>query len=162
LFCISPVGTAALVNFFSAMSTDYHASGRMVAFINGPVNGLLSAGGSLIGGYLCDRMNRRLAYLLSGGLTAVCGLLMSFAPLSDMTYAVGVSTYLFIAGFCYSAFSAVVLEAIGNAGAAAATQYTLFTAAGNAAIGYVGWIDTRFGKRGPTGLLRADAALNLI
>ena len=65
-------------------------------------------------------------YLLSGALTALCGLAMMVAPLSPTTYAVGVSVYLFIAGFCYAAFSAAVLETIGKGGAAASTQYALF------------------------------------
>jgi PAT family beta-lactamase induction signal transducer AmpG len=163
LFCLSPVGTAALLNYFSALAVDYRASDDMTAFVVGPANGLLTAAGSLVGGYLCDRMNRRVAYLASGALTAICGLAMSFAPLQPATYAIGVCTYLFIAGLCYAAFSAVVLEAIGRAGAAASTQYTLFTAAGNAAIGYVGFVDTRFHEHhGPRGLLRVDAGLNLI
>ena len=50
----------------------------MVAFVNGPVNGLVTAAGALIGGYLCDRMNRRAMYLLSGGLTAIVGIVMTF------------------------------------------------------------------------------------
>jgi len=163
LFCISPVGTAALVNYFSGVATDYRASDGMVAFVNGPVNGLLTAVGALVGGYACDRMNRRGAYLLSGGLTAIVGIVMSFMPASPMTYAVGVSTYLLVTGFCYASFSAVVLESIGQAGAAASTQYTLFTAAGNAAIAYVGLIDTRFHHTyHVNGLLRVDAGLNLI
>lgn len=163
LFCLSPVGTAALVNYFAGVAADYRASDGMVAFVNGPVNGLLTAAGSLIGGYLCDRMNRRGAYLLSGGLTAIVGIVMSFMPTGPMTYAIGVSVYLFVTGFCYAAFSAVVLESIGRAGAAASTQYTLFTAAGNAAIAYVGLVDTRFHHTwGVNGLLRVDAGLNLI
>ena len=69
----SPVGTAALINYFAGMAPDYRASAGMVAFINGWVNGLVTAVGSLIGGYLCDRYSRRAMYLLSGGLTALCG-----------------------------------------------------------------------------------------
>jgi MFS family permease len=163
LFCLSPVGTAALLNYFAGLSTDYHASDTMVEFVNGWGNGLITAAGALIGGFLCDRMNRRAAYLLSGGLTALCGIAMSFAPTNPMTYAIGVSAYFFITGFCYSSFTAVVLESIGKAGAAASTQYTLFTAAGNFAIAYVGLVDTRFHHRwGVAGLLRVDAGLNLL
>ena len=162
LLCISPVGTAALVNYFSGLAVDYHASDSMVAFVNGWASALLTAVGSLVGGYVCDRMSRRAAYLISGGLTAVCGVIMGLCPLTPMTYAVGVSAYLLVTGFCYASFSAVVLEAIGKAGAAASTQYTLFTAAGNAAIAYVGVIDTRYHHAyGPKGLLFVDAGLNV-
>jgi PAT family beta-lactamase induction signal transducer AmpG len=163
LFCISPVGTAALLNYFSALAVDYHASDAMAGFVNGPVNGLVTGAGSLIGGYACDRVNRRAMYLLSGFLTAVCGVSMMLAPLTPPTYAVGVSAYLFVAGFCYASFSAVVLDAIGTGGAAASTQYQLFVSAGNTAIAYVGLVDTRFHHwRGARGLLGVDAALNII
>jgi PAT family beta-lactamase induction signal transducer AmpG len=163
LFCLSPVGTAALMNYFAALPTDFHATPRMVAFVNGPVNGLVTAAGALIGGWFCDRFDRRLMYRVAGGLTAACAIGMSLMPLSASTYAYGVTLYLFVAGLCYAAFSAVVLEAIGRAGASASTQYTLFTSAGNFAIMYVGWIDTRFHEaHGPRGMLVADGAANLV
>ena len=163
LFCISPVGSAALLNYFAALAPDYHASPSMVGFINGPINGLVSAAGALAGGFLCDRINRRVMYLISGGLTAVCAIIMALSPLTPNTYAVGVTFYLLISGLCYAAFSAVVLEAIGKAGPAASTQYTLFTSAGNFAIMYVGWIDTRFHHTyGPRGLLGVDAGANVL
>jgi MFS family permease len=163
LLFASPVGTAALLNYFAGMAPDYRASDAMVAFVNGPVNGLVTAAGSLIGGYLCDRFSRRGMYLLSGALTALCALAMMASPISPMTYAVGVSVYLFIAGFCYAAFSAAVLETIGKGGAAASTQYALFVSCGNFAINWVGLLDTRFDKGfGPRGLLGVDAALNIV
>ena len=159
----SPVGTAALINYFAGMAPDYHASAGTVEFVNGWVSGIVTAVGSLIGGYLCDRFSRRAMYLLSGGMTAVCALMMAAAPLSPTTYAYGVTAYLFITGFCYAAFSAAVLETIGKGGAAASTQYALFVSCGNLAINYVGLVDTRFDKGyGPRGLLTVDAAMNVI
>ena len=158
----SPVGTAALINYFAGMAPDYHASARTVEFVNGWGSGIVTAVGSLIGGYLCDRFSRRKMYLLSGILTAVCALAMAAASLSPTTYSVGVSVYLFITGFCYAAFSAAVLETIGKGGAAASTQYALFVSCGNLAINYVGLVDTRFDKGfGPRGLLTVDAAMNV-
>lgn len=162
IMLLSPVGTAALLNYFAALAPDYRASDGMVGFINGPVNGLVTGVGSLVGGYVCDRVNRRAMYLLSGALTAVTALAMMAMPMAPMTYAVGVSAYLLVAGFCYAAFSSVVLETIGKGGAAASTQYALFVSAGNCAIGYVGWVDTRFHQHyGARGLLGVDAALNV-
>jgi MFS family permease len=163
LLCLSPVGTSALIYYFSALAVDFHASDRMAAFVNGPINGLVSALGALVAGRICDRMNRRLAYLLAGTLTAACGIAMMLAPLTPTTYAVGVTTYLFTSGLCYTAFSAMVLETIGNAADSGSTQYQLFASAANTAIAYVGFIDTRFHHwRGPAGLLGVDAALNLV
>ncbi len=163
LFCISPVGTAALLNEFAGVAVDYHAKPGMVAFVQGAVSGLVTAVGALVGGVLCDRFDRRMMYLLSGGLTAVVAATMILGGLNPTTYLVGVTAYLLVSGFCYSAFSAVVLEAIGKAGHSAAAQYTLFTAAGNLAITYVGFFDTRFHHHyGPRGLLGADALLNVV
>jgi MFS transporter, PAT family, beta-lactamase induction signal transducer AmpG len=148
---------------FGGLAKDFNASDGMVAFVNGPASALLTAAGSLLGGYLCDRLHRRWAYVASGALTTMCGLGMMAFPLSPMNYAVGVSIYLFVSGICYAAFSAVVLEAVGRAGDAASTQYTLFTSAGNAAIGYVAWLDTRFNHTfGPKAPLGTDAILNVV
>lgn len=163
LICISPVGTAALLGLFSGMGPDYHASDTVVTFVTGFAGGLVTASGSLIGGYFCDRIPRRVAYLVSGGLTAICGLTMSFFPLTEQTFIYGATVYLFISGFCYASFSALVLEVVGKAGASASTQYTLFTAAGNQAIAYTTWIDGLGSARwGTPGLLRTDALANVV
>lgn len=160
--CLSPVGTSALVNYFSGMSRPYGASANTVALVTGLGNVGLTALGAGVAGYLCDRFNRRVLYLLSGALTALCGIVMALSPRTELTYAVGVMTYALITGFCYASFTATVLETIGRAGKAAATQYSLFVAAGNAAILYVGLVDTRFDKHhGVEGVIGSDAALNL-
>jgi MFS family permease len=136
----------------------------MVTIVNGVANGLLTAVGSLVGGWVCDRMNRRLAYALAGAATAVVGIAMSMAPLSPATYAVGALVYMLVTGFCYAAFSAMVLEIIGaQKGAAASAQYTLFTAAGNGAIAYVTAVDGwGYAHHGPRGLLVTDALANIV
>lgn len=163
LLCLSPVGTAALANYFSGMAVDYGASDALTAFVSGPANVVLTAVGALAGGFLCDRYNRRLLYLLSGLLTALCGIAMVLSPRSDMTYLWGVTTYALITGFCYSAFTATVLETVGKGGEAASTKYALFVAAGNAAIAYVGLADTRFHDRyGVEGVVGSDAGLNIL
>ncbi|HEV7557651.1 MAG TPA: hypothetical protein VGO00_19435, partial [Kofleriaceae bacterium] len=106
----------------------------------------------------------------SGALTAVCGLAMSVAPHTQSAYAFGVCAYYLVMGMCFASFTATVLETIGHGDAAAATKYTLFTAAGNVAIAYVNLIDTRFydpHKIGEItygnvdGLFQSDALLNL-
>jgi hypothetical protein len=109
-------------------------------------------------------MNRRIAYALAGGLTAVVGVAMAMASLSPFTYAWGALVYMLITGFCYAAFSALVLEIIGaQKGSAASTQYTLFTAAGNGAIAYVTTIDGwGYRHHGPRGLLLTDAGANVV
>jgi PAT family beta-lactamase induction signal transducer AmpG len=184
LLCLSPVGTAALTNFWSALAADYvrpELLGKMaeidpaaakqlldakasevVAFVGGPIGQILTALGALGGGYLCDRTNRRAMYLLSGGLTAVCGIAMALSPPSEATFVWGALAYALITGFCYSAFTATVLETIGEGAAAASTRYSMYAAAGNLAIAYVGLADTRFASEAHVEhVVWADAALNL-
>jgi MFS transporter, PAT family, beta-lactamase induction signal transducer AmpG len=164
LICASPVATAAAMNLFSGVGPDYHASERVVTIVTGFAGGLITAVGAILGGYLCDRMPRRVAYLLSGGVLGACALAMSFYPLTERTYILGVGTYLFVAGFCYASFTSLALEIVGQAGATASTQYTLFTAAANQAIAYttrfLGFGAARWG--GAPGMLRADALANAV
>lgn len=183
LLCISPVGTAALANYFSAIAEDFVKPGLaaqlatlepaaakalldkevadVLTFVSGLVGLVLTAIGSYIGGYLCDRLNRRAMYLLSGGLTAICGIALAFAPHTKTAFIVGVLTYALITGFCYAAFTATVLETIGDEKQAASTRYSMFVAGGNLAITYVGWVDTRFyANHGSSGVIASDAILN--
>ncbi|HUJ59256.1 MAG TPA: MFS transporter [Kofleriaceae bacterium] len=168
--CLSPVGTAALANYFSGMQDAFGASDRLVGITSGPANVVATAVGAAVCGWLCDFTNRRAMYLLSGLLTALCGIAMALAPRTSATYFWGVILYALVTGFCYSAFTAVVLETIGEGGEAASTRYALFVAAGNAAIAYVGFVDTRFGgteliqgKPHPvvSGVITTDALLNI-
>lgn len=161
--CISPVGTAALANFFAGMAKPFGAGAGDVAILQGPLNAGLTAIGALAGGFLCDRFNRRAMYLTSGGLTAVVGLLMAISPQTLETYWIYVCIYALVTGFCYAAFTAAVLETIGDGGATAGTQYAIFVAAGNAAINWVGIVDTRFSTTyGVQGVIFSDAALNIL
>ena len=161
--CLSPVGTAALTNYFSGMGRAYGAATWEIALLTGPASAILNAVGAIGGGILCDRFNRRAIYLLSGFLTAACGLVMMVSPRTEMTFVVGGTAYALITGLCYAAFTATVLETIGKGGENASTQYALFVAAGNAAIAYVGLADTRFEEsHGVEGVVGCDATLNII
>ena len=215
LLCLSPVGTAALANYFSGIAQEYvhhdiagelaklpvheaqkildffSAIGReyfphrltdglaslfldeaqrvvdarvsdLLAFVGGPVGQGLTALGALIGGFVCDRTNRRAMYLLSGVLTAIVGAAMAISPPSQATFTAGALTYALVTGFCYAAFTATVLETIGKDTKSASTRYAMFTAAGNVAIAYVGLIDTRFmANHGVDGVVGSDAVLNI-
>ncbi len=157
--CISPVGTAALTNFFSDMGDEFNASDGTVAFVAGGASVVVTAVGAFVGGYLCDRYNRRAMYLLSGTLTAVIGVILAKTEHTPVNYGVLATSYNLVTGFCYSSFTATVLETIGDAGKAASTQYALFVSAGNIAIAYVGLVNTRFTNIDHSFL--SDAALNL-
>ena len=161
VICALPVGAGALTNLFSAMAVDYSASGSVVEMVNGLGGGVIGALGSLVGGVLADKMNRRVAYAISGGLTAFSGLAMMAAPMTPATYTWGVLAYSFANGIAFATLAAFILEMVGHS-AAAATKYTLFIAIANVASNYVTALDgaaSEFRKLGSRGALFADAVL---
>jgi PAT family beta-lactamase induction signal transducer AmpG len=133
------------------MAREYGASQRLVEAVNGLGGGLAGALGSLVGGYLADRMNRRLAYALAGGLTALSAVAMLAAPMTPLTYTWGTLAYNFANGIAFATWAGMVLEVVGLS-AAVTTKYALFVASSNLAISYVtalnGWASGFRGFRG--------------
>ncbi len=161
VICAVPVGAGALTNLFSAMAVDYGASEDLVAAVNGLGGGLMGAAGSLAGGFLADRMNRRLAYALAGGVTALAAGAMLAAPMAPSTYAWGTLAYSFANGVAFAALAALILEMVGHS-RAAASKYTLFIAVANVASSYATALDgLASGIRGwgSRGALAADVVL---
>ncbi|HEV3241216.1 MAG TPA: MFS transporter [Casimicrobiaceae bacterium] len=161
LICFLPIGTGAASNLWSAVAGDWQASADTVALVTGVLNGIVSAAGCLVGGYVCDRMDRKAAYALYGVLMAVCAVAMALAPRTETMYIAFTLTYAFINGLTYAAFSAVALEAIGLG--AAATKYNLFASLSNIPIGYMtaadGWAAARWGT---AGMLYIEAAVGVL
>ncbi len=164
VICAVPVGAGALTNLFSAMAVDYRASEDVVASVNGLMGGLVGAAGAFLGGLLADRMNRRLAYALSGALIAGSAVAMMLGPFTERTYVWGTLVYNFTTGISYSALAAFVLEMVGNS-PAAATKYSAFISVSNLASSYVtaldGWA-SEFRGWASRGALAADAALTVL
>ena len=166
LICLAPVGCQAMSNLFSGVGVEYQAGAGVIAWTNGVGGGIAGGLGSLLGGWLADRMNRRVAYALSGGLTALCAVAMALAPMTPATYTWGVLTYLFAGGIAFATWAGMVLEMVDRT-AAAATKYALFNAAANGAINYVtalngvgsAWGVAHLGLAPARGALYTDAAL---
>lgn len=165
VICLAPVGLGALTNLFAGMASDFGASAHVVELVNGVGGGVSGAAGSLLGGWLADRMSRRLAYGVAGGLTGLAALAMLAAPLSPGTYAWGTLAYSFMNGVAFATWAGMVLEMVGP-GAATATKYALFNAAANLAISGATWADGWFATaspwpalRGSRGALAMDVAL---
>lgn len=161
LLCILPVGSGAASNLWSAVAGDWRASANTVAIVTGVLGGILSAFGCLIGGWICDRMDRKLAYVLYGVLQAASAIGMALSPRTEPMFVFWTCLYAVITGLTYAGFSAFVLEAIGAG--AAATKYNVFASLSNAPIYYMtvldGWAYTRWGAHG---MLNAEAALGLL
>ncbi|TFW00521.1 MFS transporter, partial [Oxalobacteraceae bacterium OM1] len=93
LICFLPIGTGAASNLWSAIAGDWHASADAVAAVNGALSGLVSAGGCVVGGYLCDRLDRKFGYALFGVVMAACAVGMAAAPRTQEMYVVFVMLY---------------------------------------------------------------------
>lgn len=150
LICVLPLGTGAALGLSAAVAGDWHAGAGAVALVSGVLGGIAAALGCFAAGPLCDRMDRKRAYLLFGLLQGVCALAMAFGPRTEMAFVVFTLLYSFTGGMAYTGFSAVVLEVIGHG--AAATKYTLFSSFANMPIAYMtlvaGWAHTRWGSGG--------------
>jgi MFS family permease len=158
LIVFLPIGTGAASNLWSAVADDWHAGANTVALVTGVLGGVVSMAGCLAGGYLCDRMDRKTAYVLYGALQAACAMAMALAPRTEDMYILFTMAYALITGLTYAGFSAVVLEAIGLG--AAATKYNVFASLSNMPIMYMtvieGWAQTRWNV---AGMLFVEAAL---
>ncbi len=140
MICLSPVGSGAAANLWPSIATDWHASQQMVARVTGAFGGLAGGLGALLGGVLADRLNRRLAYALAGFVTALTATSMAFGPRTDWAYAAFTLLYALFNGMAFAAFSAFVLETIGQG--SVATKYNIFASLANIAIGYMTRIDS--------------------
>jgi MFS family permease len=161
VFFLSPVGSAAIGNLISGVGPDYHSSGTEVLWVTGIAGGLLSAGGSFIGGMVADRMNRMVAYAVAGFLAAIFGVYLALGPATPFTFGAGYSGYAIAAGFAYAVYTALLLDVLGRREHGAASAYSLLNASGNVPIVYMTWLDgVGYKHWGARGLMGTDAIAN--
>jgi hypothetical protein len=150
LIMLMPFGTGSAGTLWSAVAGDWGASGDLVALVTGGISGLAAGAGCLIGGYLCDAMDRRTGYLLAGAMMAACTLAMLAAPKTPASFVSLTLLYACIGGMAYAACYAVVLEAAGTV--AAASKCDLLISISNMPIAAMTTIDgaaqTRWGSDG--------------
>jgi PAT family beta-lactamase induction signal transducer AmpG len=161
LICFLPIGSGAASGLWASVAGDWQANADTVALVNGVLGGVVSAIGCVFGGYLCDRMDRKFAYLLFGMFLAVGALAMAAAARTPAMFVSFTLLYAFVSGLNYAAFSALVLEAIGRG--AAATKYNLYAALSNIPIAYMTWLEGKaYVGWHANGLLLADALAGVI
>jgi len=156
LLCFLPIGSGAAP--LAAIAREWRASAGTVALITGVLGGFVSVAGCISGGWICDRMDRKSAYVWFGLFQAAGGLAMALLPRNQPMYVLWASVYTFTTGFTYAAFSAFVLEAIGKG--AAATKYNALASLSNVPIYYItkidGWAHDRWNS---TGMFFTESAL---
>jgi PAT family beta-lactamase induction signal transducer AmpG len=158
VLCVSPVGSGAAGNLFGAIADEWHASRAVVAMTTGGLGGVVSAAGAASGTWLVDRMSRRAAYALAGGLTAASGVGMALAPRAAWAYVVFTLLYLALNGLAFAAFSAFAFETIGLG--AVATKYNVLASLVSVSIIYTTRVDSLAHARwGGAGVLFTDAAM---
>jgi len=155
--CFLPMCTGAAANLWSPLAGEWQATANTVAFVNGAMGGVISALGCLVGGFLCDRIDRKTAYCLYGLLLAAVAVAMAAAPRTELAFVIATTAYAFVVGLTYAGFSGLVLEAIGRG--AAATKYSLLASLSNMPIAFMtfvnGWSHERWGS---AAMLYAEAA----
>jgi len=155
-----PIGQGAAQNLWSAVANDWHASADAVALANGVLGGVASIVGCLVGGWICDLIDRKTAYCLFGLVLAAAAVAMALAPRTQAMFVGFVLLYAFLTGFCYAGFAAVVFETIGKG--AAGTKSNLLSGISNAPLIYLGIFDGMGHDRwGANGLLYTDAAVGV-
>jgi MFS family permease len=155
-----PIGQGAAQNLWSAVAGDWHASADAVALVNGVLGGVVAMVGCLVGGWICDLIDRKTAYSIFGLLLAAAAVAMAMAPRTQAMFVAFVLLYAFATGFCYAAFSAVVFETIGKG--AAGTKSNVLSGISNVPLIYAGIFDGWGHDRwGAGGLLYMDAALGV-
>lgn len=161
-YFLSPVAAGALMNLFSAVGVDFHASSNVVIAVVA-IAGVLTPAAALVGGIICDHFDRWLVYPLAGFLSAASVAGMLIAPTRPLTYVLGGAAYAIATGFGYAAFMSLAFELLGTKTAASGTRFTLFMAAVNVPVVYMLRLDglghARFGLRG---MLAADGIANAV
>ena len=156
-----PITTGAASNLWPAVADGWQASADTVALVNGTLGGVVQMIGCLLGGYVCDRLSRKNAYLLYGSAQALCAVAMALAPRTEGMYALFTMVYALLNGMGFAGFSAVALETIGLG--SAATEYNVFASLSNMPILYMGLIEGwAYAHHGSSAMLYSEAALAAI
>jgi len=162
ILCFLPVGTGAAQGVLTqaAVAAHWGAGENEVALMQGFASGVITMVGCFAGGWLCTRFHPRTAYATIGLGLAGVAVLMGVSPATVPFYLAWNAIYAFGVGLAYSAFTAVVLNAIGKG--SAATKYNLYASLSNFPIWWLGLLLGRVADvQGASAMLYAEAALGV-
>lgn len=140
ILCVLPVGTGAAQTVLTQAEVAAHwgAGAHEVELLQGLTVGVVTAIGCFAGGWLCHRLAPRTAYALIGVGLALVATGMALSPATVTMYVVWNVTYAFGVGLSYSAFTAVVLSAMGAG--SGATKYNVYASLANFPIWWLGLV----------------------
>ncbi len=145
ILMVLPIASGAAP--WSAIAGEWGAGADLVAVVNGVAGGFAAAAGALVGGYLCDRMSAGRAYCVFGLVVGAIAVAMAWWARTPAAFVVFTLAYSAVVGCGFAAYSAIVLEAIGQR--SAATNFNLMSAVANVPLALMtsfdGWVHDRFG-----------------
>jgi PAT family beta-lactamase induction signal transducer AmpG len=160
VLCFLTLGTGAASNLWASIAKDWHVNADTIAVLSGVAGGLLAALGCMIGGWICDHMNRQHAYIFFGLFGAAITVAMAYAPRTELMFIIFTSLYSVALGLSYAGFTAFTLEAIGKG--AAATKYNIFAALSNSPIYLMTYVvGLAYTHGGAKSMLNTEAAFGV-
>jgi PAT family beta-lactamase induction signal transducer AmpG len=147
LLMLLPLGSGGAAVTMTSKAGEWRVNGDLVASVGGVMSGVASAVAAVAAGYLMGRLDRRTVYCIFGAMVGLVLIPTAFAPRTPMTWIISTLGYAAVIAACYTAYSAVVLEAIGQG--AAATKFNLIASVSNVPVLYMplvdGWLHDRHG-----------------
>ena len=163
LLVIFPMGSGAAIGLLPGIAQDYHVSGHQMAWMNGMAGALLMAAGSLAVTLIPARFRSSVSYLSVGIINAATLFILWLGPLTQSTYFIGTTLYLFTIGSCYALFTGVSLEFLGTSGKSGSGRYSIINSLGNIPVAYMTALDGRGGKLlGPRGVPATEAVIGAL
>ena len=129
---VLPIGSVDVQALLPAIAKDWRAQASDVVFVTGVGGGVVQMGSALLGGLVADRLNRKLAFCLTGLLIAGVVGAMAVAPRTPLNFVLLSTLYLALQGVSFAAFVAVEFDTIGKG--AAATKCMLLVCVSNLSI----------------------------
>jgi len=163
VLCALPIGTGAAQAVLTqdAVAKQWGASAYHVELVQGLLAACVISAGCFAGGWLCQRYQPRTAYAGIGILLAIVAIGMALSPKTVAMYVVWSLLYAFVVGLAFSAFTAVVLSAIGHG--SGATKYNIYASLSNFPIWWVGLLLGFAAERwGPRGMLVTEAVAGVL
>lgn len=163
ILCILPVGTGAAQTVLTQakVAAFWGAQEHEVELMQGLAAGIVTAVGCFVGGWLCTRIRPRTAYAMIGISMAVVTAAMAGTPKAVVWYVAFSLLYAFTIGLAYSAFTAFVLDCMGEG--SGATKYNIFASLSNFPIWWLGLaLGVAADKGGPRAMLLAETGFGVL